>query len=279
MPKSATTINPSKQRASADGDADSPRAPVAAVPTRTLFSIPVAAASMEDALTLCRESIAAGRQLVIGAVNAAKVVDMHRNPEFGAAVRSADVIFADGMAVVWASKLCRKPLPERVAGIDLFERLLEVAAQDGHGVYLLGSKQDVLDEMIARLRQRHPALRIAGSRNGYFDDAESGAIADAINASGADMLFLGMTSPKKENFLATQASRLPACVCHGVGGSFDVLAGKVRRAPRFWQRIGLEWAYRLVQEPRRLWRRYFVTNTIFIGMTLREMFRRRPPDA
>jgi len=243
-------------------------------PVRRLFGVPIAAATMADAVALCRQAVARRQKLLIGVVNAAKIVGMRRDPLLRDSVLSADVVFADGMAVVWAARLCRKPLPERIAGIDLFEHLLAMAAEDGRSVYLLGARQDVLDALVERVRQRHPGLRIAGTRNGYFDDADSSVIADAINATGADLLFLGMSSPKKEIFLASQSPRLTPFVCHGVGGSFDVLAGKVRRAPRFWQRIGMEWFYRFLQEPRRMWRRYLVTNTVFIYLTFREFLRR-----
>jgi N-acetylglucosaminyldiphosphoundecaprenol N-acetyl-beta-D-mannosaminyltransferase len=245
-------------------------------PTRRLFGIPIAAATMSQALALCRDAMAARRQLVIGVVNAAKIVNMRRQPLLRESVLSADVVFADGMAVVWASRLCRRPLPERVAGIDLFTALVAMAAEEGRRVYFLGAKQEILDEMIRRLREQFPKLQVAGARNGYFDDDDADAIADAINASGVDMLFLGMSSPKKEIFLARQGPRLTARICHGVGGSFDVVAGHVRRAPRGWQRLGLEWLYRLLQEPGRMWRRYLVTNTWFVALTVREMFRRTP---
>jgi len=261
-PKSAQT------RASAE--------PASLPPTRRLFGIPICAATMADALDMCRRAMTQGRQLVIGVVNAAKVVNMRRQVLLRDSVLSADVVFADGMAVVWAAKLCGQPLPERIAGIDLFDRLLGLAAEEGRGVYLLGAKQDVLDALCARLATRYPTLRIVGTRNGYFADSESDAIADAINASGADMLFLGMSSPKKEIFMAAQSRRLICRVCHGVGGSFDVLAGKTRRAPRWVQCVGMEWFYRLLQEPRRMWRRYLVTNTVFIWLTLREFLGRGP---
>ncbi len=164
-----------------------------------------------------------------------------------------------------------------MAGIDLFENLLRVASEHGHSVYLLGAAQDVLDRVIQRIGERFPGLRIAGSRNGYFTDAEGAAVAKQVQDARPDMLFLGMTSPKKEVFLARWAPMMSVPVCHGVGGSFDVLAGKVKRAPRLWQRLGLEWLYRVVQEPRRMWRRYLVTNTLFAGMLMRELVRPAAP--
>jgi N-acetylglucosaminyldiphosphoundecaprenol N-acetyl-beta-D-mannosaminyltransferase len=134
----------------------------------------------------------------------------------------------------------------------------------------------VLDLMLDGVRDRFPGLRVAGSRNGYFEDARQGDVADAVAASGAQLLFLGMTSPKKEIFTAGYGERTRVRVVHGVGGSFDVLAGVTRRAPVLWQRLGVEWLYRVLQEPRRLGRRYVTTNTLFFLMTARELVRRTP---
>ena len=136
-------------------------------------------------------------------------------------------------------------------------------------------------EVLARLRYaiwRHwPDVVIAGSRDGYFAEEESSAVAADIVKSRADLLFIGMTTPKKEIFLGRYGALLGVPVMHGVGGSFDVLAGVTRRAPRLWQRLGLEWAYRVLQEPRRLWRRYLTTNVAFVGMSAAELFHPRPP--
>jgi N-acetylglucosaminyldiphosphoundecaprenol N-acetyl-beta-D-mannosaminyltransferase len=178
---------------------------------------------------------------------------------------------------VWASRLLRAPLPERVAGIDLFERLLEVGARDGWSVYLLGAKPDVLAQLRRRLASRFPALKIAGSHDGYFSDADASTVAEDIRASGADMLFLAMPSPSKEIFLGDWGPSLGVPVLHGVGGSFDVLAGVTKRAPLRWQKLGLEWLYRVIQEPSRMWRRYLTTNGRFIALVLHELIRRQSP--
>jgi N-acetylglucosaminyldiphosphoundecaprenol N-acetyl-beta-D-mannosaminyltransferase len=162
-------------------------------------------------------------------------------------------------------------LPERVAGIDLFEELLALAERDGFSVYLLGAEPQVVRSLTQAVTARHPNLRIAGSHDGYFPKEDEPRLAAAIAACHPDILFIGMTSPKKEIFLARWGPQIGASVCHGVGGSFDVLAGKTRRAPRVLQKLGLEWLYRVAQEPRRLWRRYAVTNTSFVWLVLREL--------
>jgi N-acetylglucosaminyldiphosphoundecaprenol N-acetyl-beta-D-mannosaminyltransferase len=167
--------------------------------------------------------------------------------------------------------LLRRPLPERVAGIDLFERLLALADSEGRSVALLGARPDVLKQLEEVIARRFPCARIACSHHGYFNEQEAGEIAAEIRESGADMLFIGMTSPKKEIFLATYGPSLQVPILHGVGGSFDVMAGLTKRAPVAWQKAGMEWAYRLLQEPRRLLWRYVTSNTSFLQMTAREM--------
>ncbi|WP_405670214.1 WecB/TagA/CpsF family glycosyltransferase [Streptomyces sp. NBC_01530] len=243
---------------------------------RTLFGVELDPLTMDETVQRCLAAVRDGRQLEIGVVNAAKLVNMRRNDQLAKAVAGCDLVLADGQAVVWAGRVLRAPLPERVAGIDLFLRLLAEAETSGIPVYFLGARQDVLERMLLRVADRFPGLKVAGSRNGYFDGLEQEAIADGIARSGAQMLFLGMTSPKKEIFTAAHGARTGARVVHGVGGSFDILAGVTKRAPVSWQRWGLEWLYRALQEPRRLGRRYLTTNVSFLLMTARELIRPTP---
>jgi N-acetylglucosaminyldiphosphoundecaprenol N-acetyl-beta-D-mannosaminyltransferase len=243
---------------------------------RVLFGIPFEVARLSDALRLCSERVESGVPLTIGVCNAAKIVKMRHDFLLSDSVLSSDVIYADGMSIVWASRLLRRPLPERVAGIDLFYHLTVQAAELGRSVYFLGATDEVLDSMLERLQAELPGLRVAGRRNGYFTPEDEDEVAREIAASGASYLFLGITSPKKEKFLARWGRQLGVSICHGVGGSFDIYAGKTQRAPESWQRLGLEWLYRVVQEPRRMWKRYLVTNTIFLGLLAREFFRPCP---
>ncbi|WP_369190956.1 WecB/TagA/CpsF family glycosyltransferase [Streptomyces sp. R08] len=244
---------------------------------QTLFGVELDPLTMDETVQRCLEAVRDGRQLEIGVVNAAKLVNMRRDQRLADAVAGCDLVLADGQAVVWAGRILRAPLPERVAGIDLFLRLLAEAESTGIPVYFLGAKQEVLDQMLLKVADRFPGLKVAGSRNGYFDDSEQESIADAIARSGAHLLFLGMTSPKKEIFTAAHGARTGARVVHGVGGSFDILAGVTKRAPKSWQRWGVEWLYRALQEPRRLGRRYLTTNASFLLMTARELVRLTPP--
>jgi N-acetylglucosaminyldiphosphoundecaprenol N-acetyl-beta-D-mannosaminyltransferase len=224
-----------------------------------------------EAVDYCCDALDRQEPLTIGLVNAAKLVNMRSDGILAESVTGADIVLADGQSVVWASRLLGRPLPERVAGIDLFTDLLVAAEQRGDSVYFLGATDEVLKLMVARLRSDYPKLQIAGSRNGYFDlDSDGVAVAAAIRDSGARLLFVGMSSPRKEVFLSRHGADTATIIRHGVGGSFDVLAGITRRAPMWMQRVGLEWLFRLLQEPRRLLRRYAVTNTAFILMIARE---------
>lgn len=206
-------------------------------------------------------------------LNASKVVQMDADERLREIIDGCDLVNADGASVVWASRLLGRPLPERVAGVDLFTAIVERAASTGHRLYFLGATDEVLDEMIRRLRKRHPGIQICGARNGYWSD--DGEVIDAIRMASPDFLFLAIPSPRKEYWLHQHLGDLGVPFVMGVGGSFDVLAGKVRRAPVWVQRIGCEWLYRLCQEPRRMWKRYLVGNTKFLGLTAREWRRTR----
>jgi len=243
---------------------------------RCLFGLELDAVTLPEVVDLARTAVVTRRRLLVGVVNAAKVIRLRSDALLRESLLDCDVLLADGQSVVWASRLLGQPLPERVAGIDVFEALLATAHETGGSVFLLGARPEVLERLQRRLLDRWPGLRIAGSRDGYFPESASAEVAREIAASGADMLFLGITSPKKEIFLGRYGASLGVPVLHGVGGSFDVLAGVTRRAPLRWQRLGLEWAYRLLQEPRRLWRRYLTTNSAFLALLVRERLRPSP---
>lgn len=238
-----------------------------------LFGLDLDPLSMDEVVSRATTAVTEHQRLLIGVVNAAKIVNMRKDPLLRASLLESDLIVADGQAVVWASRVLGHPLPERVAGIDLFERLLLSAAEHGQSVFFLGARPEVLANMLDRVRTRFAGLRIAGSHDGYFTADQAEDVAHSIAASGADMLFLGITSPKKEIFLSRFGKTLNVAVMHGVGGSFDIMAGLTKRAPLAWQRAGLEWAYRLLQEPRRMVGRYVPTNTAFIMLTIRERVR------
>lgn len=241
---------------------------------RELFGLPVDALTMDQAIARCTDAIDHGQQLSIGVINAAKVVSMQRNPQLRQAVADCDMVLADGQAVVWASRLLGQPLPERVAGIDLFHELLAEAERSGDRVYFLGARPEVLAKVVTEVSRRFPELLVAGAHDGYYAAGTEGEIAEDIRRSRTDMLFLGMSSPRKELFLDEWGAATKAHVVHGVGGSFDIMAGVTKRAPLWLQERGLEWLYRAYQEPVRLGRRYLTTNMAFIILVGRERLRR-----
>lgn len=236
-----------------------------------LFGFYLDALRMEEVVERCRTAVLTRDRVLVGVVNAAKLVKIRSDPLLRNALTQCDLLLADGQSVVWASRLLGRPLPERVTGIDLFERLLALAQWEHKSVYLLGAAPQVLARLQNELAKRFPGLRVAGSHHGYFEESEAADLAARIREAAPDMLFLGMTSPKKELFLARFGASLDVPVMHGVGGSFDILAGLTSRAPESWQRAGMEWAYRVLQEPRRLWWRYLTTNTAFVLITAREL--------
>jgi len=246
---------------------------VVPTPTVNLFDIPVAAVTMDGALDLIDQAIAERRSLQIGVVNAAKIVNMGTDAGLREAVLSSHVIFADGASVVWASRLLGASLPERVAGIDLMTGMLARGNTRGYRVFCLGATDEVLEATVARIRAEYPGVDVVGHHHGYYKRDEEARVAGLIAAAKPDILFVAMTSPKKEQFIARWNDELRVPICHGVGGSFDVMAGKVKRAPVLWQRLGLEWLYRVKQEPGRLWKRYLVTNVQFIMLVVREALR------
>jgi N-acetylglucosaminyldiphosphoundecaprenol N-acetyl-beta-D-mannosaminyltransferase len=250
------------------------RRDTAVPPRRDLFGVAVDALTMAQAVERCQAAVEQGDHLSIGVVNAAKIVTMQRDRQLREAVAGCGMVLADGQSVVWASRMLRAPLPERVAGVDLFFKLLAEASQRGHRAFFLGARPDVLATMLDEVARRFPGLKIAGARDGYFQPEDEPQVAEEIERSGADLLFVGMSSPRKELFLSRWGPATQARVVHGVGGSFDVLAGVTKRAPVRWQRIGLEWLYRLLQEPRRLGPRYLKTNLAFMALAARYAIRR-----
>lgn len=238
-----------------------------------LFGVSVDSMTLDEAVSAARALVEDGRPHQHVVLNAAKVVAMQDDPALADVIRSCSMINADGISIVLASRVLGRPLPERVAGIDLFQALLAAAEADGKGVYLLGARQQVLDDLVVELRRRHPALRIVGVHDGYWsDDAE---VIDAVRAAAPDYLFLAIPSPRKEFWLNEHLDALGVPFVMGVGGSFDVLAGLVSRAPRWAQKLGMEWAWRLGQEPRRMWKRYLVGNSRFVALVARAWWSQR----
>jgi N-acetylglucosaminyldiphosphoundecaprenol N-acetyl-beta-D-mannosaminyltransferase len=241
-----------------------------------LFSIPVDVLTMQETLDLVELAIAEKKLIHHTVINAGKVSLMQKDSQLRKSVVEADVINADGMPIVWASRLAGKPLPERVNGTNLMESLIELAHQKGYKIFFFGAKEHIVKKVVERYSHQYSSAIIAGYRNGYFKQEDEKQIARDIRASGANILFVAITSPIKENFLYRHKDILNSLnFVMGVGGSFDVAAGLVKRAPVWMQNAGLEWFFRFLQEPRRMWYRYTVGNIHFIWLTMKEVFSSR----
>jgi N-acetylglucosaminyldiphosphoundecaprenol N-acetyl-beta-D-mannosaminyltransferase len=239
-----------------------------------LFGSEIDSLTMDETIELVEQIIHDKTPCQHVVVNAMKFAMMRSDLELKRVINSCDLINADGLPVVWASRLLGTPLPARVAGVDLFMKLMETAARKGYRPFFFGARENVLQKTLSVIRIKYPQLDIAGFRHGYFSSEDEEGIAEQIKNSEAHMLFVGISSPLKEKFLNRWMQKMQVPFCMGVGGSFDIVAGITNRAPIWLQNLGLEWLYRIVQEPRRMWKRYARTNPIFIWMVLKAYVRR-----
>ena len=253
-------------------DPDSTAASIAWV---NVLACPITKLDLDGFVTRIEKFIASAMPHYVAVVNVAKLVQMRSDKELARSVLSADLIGADGVPLIWVSRLFGTPLPGRVNGTDLMHRLLERAHEKNYRVFFFGAQEKVLQKVLEVVRQNYPGVQIAGFQNGYFTAAEELAIVQKIRNAKPDILFIAFGTPKKELWVKKYVSAMGVPLIHGVGGSFDVLAGIIPRAPLWMQRAGLEWLFRLCQEPRRMWRRYLTTNTVFVMLILWEWLRFR----
>lgn len=236
----------------------------------TILKCPIDNLTMDETVGIIDNSIVEKKRLQHVVVNAAKMVYMQRDHELRDSVVSSDIINADGQAVVWASKFLGHPLQERVSGIDLMENLVKLSSEKKYKIFFFGAKEEVVSAVVDKYTVQYGDSIIAGYRNGYFEKKDEEIIARQIHDSGAQILFVAISSPTKEIFLNRYKDVIDTHFIMGVGGSFDVVSGKVSRAPVWMQKFGLEWFYRFLQEPKRMWKRYLYTNTMFIYLILKE---------
>lgn len=230
--------------------------------------------SVEETVRLALRAMQGGSSITHVALNVAKFVKMRTDEELRRDVEQADILGIDGMGLVFALKLFGQQRVERVSGVDLMYALLEKCADLNLRPFVLGARQDVLERAAAVARQRWPRLEFAGLRNGYFSAADEANVVEQIRASAADCLFVAMPTPRKERFLHRYRGTLDVPFVMGVGGSIDVLAGKVSRAPQWMQGSGLEWLHRLLQEPRKMFWRYASTNAAFAAIVVKALLGR-----
>ncbi len=240
-----------------------------------ILGVPIDNLTVEETLQRIEEFIRSRRVHQHVVVNVDKIVKAQRDAKLREIIRSCDLINVDGQPVVWMSRWLGQPLKERVNGTDLMMALIERSAQKGYRPFFLGAKGEVVVKVVQALQARYPQLPVAGWHDGYWSAEEEPAVVEQIRRSGADILFVAISSPKKEMFLGKWKGELGVPFMMGVGGSFDVAAGCVKRAPRWMQKAGLEWLYRLMQEPARMWRRYLVDDMAIVPLFWREWWRLR----
>jgi len=227
----------------------------------------------EDTINSIRQAIDTGTDIYHrGDINVGTIVMAQNDAAFRLTINKANLINVDGMGAKLGARFLGISTPPRITGVDLFVDLLDLAERHDYSVYFLGATDEVLFSMMKRLRISHPNLRISGFNNGYFWDKEA-EIVEKINQVCPTMVFVGIKSPEKEFFIEQYKEKLSSKFIMGVGGTFDVISGKVKRAPPWMQNCGLEWLYRVIQEPRRMWKRYLFTNSQFAWLLLIEKFK------
>ncbi|KXT88131.1 WecB/TagA/CpsF family glycosyltransferase [Streptococcus oralis] len=234
-----------------------------------ILGITIDPLTMKETVDAVEQYVLKKHPLHLMGVNADKINQCHEDEKIKKIVNESGIINADGASVVLASKFLGAPVPERVAGIDLMQNLLELSNKKGYSVYFFGAKEVILQDMLKAFKQRYPDLDVVGYRNGYFSPEDEEKIQEDIKDRKPDFVFVGITSPKKEYIIQSFMDNGINAVFMGVGGSFDVLSGHIKRAPLWMQKLNLEWLFRVANEPKRLFKRYFVGNISFIRKVLR----------
>lgn len=208
--------------------------------------------NMDEAAGILEEYLESDVCSMVFTPNSEMLVEAVKDREFEEILNKGHLVVPDGIGVVIASRFYGTPFKERVAGFDLMMRLMETANLKGKSIYLLGGREGVAEEAAIKLTEKFGGLKIAGTRNGYFESHEEEKILDEINSSNADILLVALGAPKQEKFIYRHRNELKVKIAMGVGGSLDILAGRAKRAPEFFRRAGLEWFYRLIKEPWRI---------------------------
>ncbi len=222
------------------------------VPYITLLGVKIHRVDMSATLALIREYIASGKPHIIVTADASSVVRAQNDAEFQYLINAANLVTPDGFGVIKAADMLGTPLIERVSGVEIAKELCRMSAEEGFSVYFLGAAPGVAELAAQNLKKRFPALQVAGVHDGYFDASKDSEIVAQVKASGAHALLVAMGIPRQEKFIYENMQKLGVCVAMGVGGSFDVFSGKVKRAPEWYQKHGLEWFYRLVKDPTKI---------------------------
>jgi N-acetylglucosaminyldiphosphoundecaprenol N-acetyl-beta-D-mannosaminyltransferase len=251
-----------------------PRCAQRGLETLTLFNMPMNNVNLQETLDAIGRHIDAGEQGYVVTPNVDHAVEFDENPDFRAAYQSAALVLADGMPIIWAGKLFGKPLKAKISGSDLIYWLSEYAAQKGYSIFLLGAREGVADQAAKKLVEKYPGLKIAGTHSpplGFEKSEETNRkVINLVRDSGADICFVALGAPKQDLWSWRYHKEAGAKLFLGVGASFDFVAGTIQRAPVWMQRTGLEWTWRIMQEPRRMAHRYLIRDAKFLLLLFRE---------
>ena len=242
----------------------SPVRKVKSVDDLYLFGISIKNSTMQDCVQWVYEQLESGRKTTIGFVNADCLNKAYKDDDYHITLRKLDRVYPDGIGVRLAAQLFNNGLADNINGTDLFPRLCAKLADSDHSIFLLGAKPGIADAAAINMTEKYPGLSIAGCHHGYFDGSTEKELIDMINESGASVLFVALGAPKQEIWIEQTREMLNTKVMMGVGGLFDFYSGNISRAPVWLREIGLEWVWRLIQEPGRMWRRYLVGNFVFM---------------
>lgn len=233
-----------------------------------ILGVPVHPLTMNESVVILEEKLQKKEQAFVVTANAEIIMMCQQDKEYNTIVSErADLVLPDGAGAVWAGRYLGNEVPERVAGFDLYNQLLKLSADKGYKVYFFGGAPGVAEAAKNKAEELYLGVQIVGCRNGYFTEAEEEAIIKEINDAAPDMLFVALGAPKQEKWLVKYRNQLKPRILMGIGGSFDVLAGKMERAPKWMQEASLEWAFRLYKQPSRFMRMLalpkFVLKVIF----------------
>jgi len=237
------------------------------VECKLILGIKVHSVDTATALDTIKEFVRSGKPHMVVTADSSAVVLARRDGELREIINSADLVTPDSIGILWAARRFGTPLPERVSGVDLVQAMCERAAKSGYRVFLLGAAPGVIDGAARNLTEQHPGLTIAGTHHGYFRAHESPLVVGKIREASPDLLFVGMGIPLQEKWIKAHLEEMQVPVAMGVGGTFDVISGRVKRAPEWMQRRGLEWFHRLASNPRKI--RKCITLPVFVLMVLR----------
>lgn len=230
-------------------------------------------ATFDESIGTITTGIKTGSNITHSVINVAKLVKMSSDVELKKYVEACDIINVDGSGIIFGARILGVKIPERVTGIDLFSKLLGVAATNKFPIFLLGSTDSRLQRAVRNIKLKYPQIIIAGTNDGFFHGNEE-KVVNKIKKSNAKLVFVAMPTPLKEKFIYDWSKEIGANFIMGIGGTLDIISGDVKRAPKLFQNAGLEWFFRLCCEPRRLFWRYFHTNSLFALMIIKALFTR-----